>query len=386
MLEGQLALLNKRVSFMIDAVQRISKETLGYVYALLAAVLFGASTPAAKWLLNGTSPWLLAGLLYLGSGLGLFLVRQIGRLIGSAKAQGALRGRDWMWLAAATLFGGIFAPALLMIGLARADAAAASLLLNIEGVFTALVAWFIFKENFDRRILLGMVLILAGGALLSWHGMPGFSGRIGPLCIVAACLCWSVDNNLTKQIAASDALQIAMTKGLVAGATNTALALSLSRIDFAPSVLLSAGVVGFLGYGVSLLCFVMALRHIGAARTGAYFSIAPFVGATVAISVGQDSWTWQLGGAGLLMASGVWLHLSEHHEHEHIHEELEHEHSHIHDEHHQHTHSAGGRPGEPHSHPHRHARLVHTHAHFPDIHHTHQHDAKLRYPGNERSS
>jgi drug/metabolite transporter (DMT)-like permease len=351
----------------------MASQRPGYIYAIAAAVLFGASTPAAKWLLNGASPWLLAGLLYLGSGLGLFLVRVIRKYWKPDRVDAAIQGSDWLWLGGATLFGGVLAPVFLMMGLLLSDSATTSLLLNLEGVFTALLAWFVFKENFDKRIMLGMGAILSGSMLLSWNGFSVGKGALGIPLVAAACLSWAIDNNLTKKIASGDALQIAMTKGLVSGIANTALAVWISHTGISSTKVVLAGVVGFLGYGVSLLCFVLALRKIGAARTGAYFSLAPFVGAAIALLFGDASFSWQLVAAVTLMGLGVWLHLSERHEHEHAHELQEHDHGHIHDIHHQHVHSAEDPPGEPHAHRHQHMRLVHTHPHFPDVHHTHAH-------------
>lgn len=345
----------------------------GYFYAILAAVLFGASTPAAKWLLSGTSPWLLAGLLYLGSGLGLLLIITLKKIFKIKKSDAPIKKQDFGWLAGATIFGGIIAPTLLMYGLSRTDAGSTSLLLNLEGVFTATLAWFVFKENFDRRILIGMIAILLGSIVLSWTQDPSMNDLIGPLCVTLACLSWGIDNNFTKKISASDALQISMIKGLVAGVSNTALAMSLSTINVNFQMLLVAGVVGFFGYGLSLVCFVLALRAIGAARTGAYFSLAPFLGAIIAVLVGAEAISMQLIIAGLLMGFGVWLHITEHHEHEHIHDEIEHEHSHVHDLHHQHSHTSGTPSAEPHSHKHRHEKMSHSHPHFPDTHHTHSH-------------
>jgi drug/metabolite transporter (DMT)-like permease len=260
-----------------------------------------------------------------------------------------------------------------MTGLAESDSATTSLLLNVEGVFTALIAWFVFKENFDRRIVIGMVLILAGSMLLSWADHTGSDSLIGPAFVIAACLSWAIDNNLTKKIAAGDALQIAMTKGLAAGATNTILAVLVFHPTLLPKQFLFAGLVGFLGYGISLLFFVLALRHIGAARTGAYFSLAPFVGGAIALASGEAALSLQLVGASLLMGIGVWLHLSERHVHQHIHESQDHGHSHVHDEHHRHAHSPDDPPGEPHAHRHHHEFLVHVHPHFPDVHHSHSH-------------
>jgi drug/metabolite transporter (DMT)-like permease len=250
-------------------------------------------------------------------------------------------------------------------------ASTASLLLNVEAVFTALVAWFVFRENFDRRIALGMLAIVAGGVVLAWSSGQAARVSSGALFIVAACACWALDNNLTRKTSTSDAVLIAGLKGIVAGALNLSLALLLGQRLPAITTLVAAGAVGFLGYGVSLVLFVLALRNLGSARAGAYFSVAPFFGTVVALLLG-DAVTWQLIVAGALMAWGVWLHVSETHAHEHLHEHLEHTHAHVHDEHHRHAHD-GWYGHEPHTHLHVHEPLLHTHPHYPDVHHRHPH-------------
>jgi len=344
----------------------------GIELALLAAALFGASTPLAKALLNGTSPQVLAGLLYLGSGCGLVLVWAARRRRG-APAESPIMRRDVPWLAGAIASGGVVAPALLMAGLARTPASTASLLLNLESVFTAVLAWVVFRENVDRRIVLGMGAIVAGGALLSWDGAVSLTGMPGPLLVAAACLGWAVDNNLTQRISAGDPVQIAALKGLVAGAANLGLGLAFGgRLPEATRVL-GAAAVGFLGYGVSLVLYVLAMRALGTARTGAYFSLAPFVGAAIGLVLFGEHLTPVFTLAAGLMGLGLWLHLSERHLHEHTHAPLGHAHRHAHDEHHQHPHSAHDPQGEPHTHWHEHARLVHSHRHYPDIHHRHPH-------------
>jgi drug/metabolite transporter (DMT)-like permease len=347
----------------------------GPVFALLAAVLFGISAPLAKVLLEGAPPQLLAGLLYVGSGVGLAVVwlvrRQRRRLVTHGEA--ALTRRDAPWLVAAIGSGGVLGPLLLMLGLARTPAASASLLLNLEGVFTALVAWFVFREHVNRRLAIGMASIVAGGVLLSSQGRLTWESTAGPLLIAAACLSWAVDNNVTQKISAADPIQTAMLKGLVAGAVNVLIALALGDSWPAIPVVSGALLLGFLSYGVSLVLFVVALRHLGTARTGAYFSSAPFVGAGISFVLFREWPGVIVAGGAVLMVIGVLLHLTEHHEHEHIHETLEHEHLHVHDAHHQHAHASDDPPGEPHSHAHRHEPLVHTHAHYPDIHHRHGH-------------
>jgi len=345
----------------------------GALYALFAAGLFGVSAPLAKALLRGSSPQLLAGLLYLGSGIGLSIIAAVRR--GDRDATEApLSRRDAPWLAAAILFGGMIGPVLLMIGLTRTPAASASLLLNLEGVFTALLAWIVFRENVDRRIALGMFAIIVGGVALSWEGRADFGGLAGPLAVAGACLCWGVDNNFTQKVSGGDPVKIAMLKGLVDGSVNTALAMTLGARAPELPTLGAALLLGFLSYGVSLVLFVLALRHLGTARTGAYFSIAPFFGAAVAVVGFHERPTLFFAVAAGCMAVGVWLHLTEQHEHIHVHEAMEHTHAHVHDEHHQHEHSPDDPPGEPHSHPHRHDRLVHSHRHYPDLHHRHSHD------------
>ena len=346
----------------------------GVFYALLAALLFGASTPLAKSLLPQKTPLLLAGLLYLGSGVGLAVYSFVrSRRSDVARREAALTRKDAPWLAGAILAGGVVAPVLLMWGLAATPASSASLLLNLEGVLTALLAWFVFKENFDRRIALGMALIAAGGVSLSWTGRLDTGVPWSSLAIVGACLAWAIDNNLTRKVSAGDPVQIAMLKGLVAGGVNTGLAFALGAKLPSTLSLLTTGVVGFFGYGVSLTLFVLALRHIGTARTGAYFSVAPFVGAVISILFLGDTPTIGLIAAAVLMALGVWLHLTERHEHGHQHEPMELEHLHTHDEHHRHVHGPDDPQGEPHTHTHRHEELVHTHPHYPDIHHRHEH-------------
>ena len=339
----------------------------GVPAALGAALLFGAGTPLAKLLLANASPWLLAGLLYLGSGLGLGAVRWLRR----APAVRLTRA-EWPWFAAAVLAGGVVGPVLLMLGLTRMPASGASLLLNAEGVFTALLAWLAFKENVDRRIALGMAAIALGAVVLSWPGETRFAGAWPALAVLGACLAWAVDNNLTRKVSLADASWIAAVKGLVAGLINGGLALGLGATLPRWPIVAAALVVGFVAYGVSLTWFVLGLRHLGTARTGAYFSIAPFLGALLAVALGEPV-TLPLLAAGALMAVGIWLHLTERHSHPHTHEPLEHDHMHVHDAHHQHPHDPAVPPGTRHSHWHRHEALTHTHPHFPDAHHRHTH-------------
>lgn len=342
------------------------------IHALLAAVLFGASTPFAKALAGNISPVLLAGVLYLGSGLGLSIIRLV-RDRGWQPS--GLQPREWPWLLGAIGFGGILGPIALMFGLTHTTGAAASLLLNLEAVLTAVLAWVVFKENTDRRIVLGMAVIVAGGVLLSWPRADiGEAHGLGSLAIAGACLCWAIDNNLTRNVSASDAVFIAGCKGLVAGAVNIALAISLGAELPSAGAIASALLLGLLGYGISLVMFVLALRGLGSSRTGAYFSTAPFIGAAVALLIFHEQTNGRFWIAAGLMGVGVWLHLTERHSHEHTHESLVHSHRHVHDEHHRHGHEDGDEGMEPHTHLHRHEPITHRHPHFPDIHHRHRHD------------
>jgi drug/metabolite transporter (DMT)-like permease len=343
----------------------------GVLASLAAALLFGAGTPLAKLLLAQTSPWLLAALLYLGSGLGLAVLRGLRR-----HRVGRVAPADVKWLAGAVLAGGVAGPVLLMLGLASMPASTASLLLNAEAVLTALLAWFVFRENVDRRVALGMAAIVAGGVVLAWPGQVDRADWLPALLVIGACLAWAVDNNLTRKVSLSDASWIAMVKGLAAGATNLALALALGANWPSAPVVLAAGVVGFASYGASLALFVVGLRELGTARTGAYFSVAPFFGALLAVVLLGDPVTLPLLAAGALMAVGVALHLSERHEHRHAHEVLQHSHEHAHgtgDAHHDHVHEPPVRPGTRHSHAHQHQPMVHSHPHYPDAHHRHEH-------------
>jgi drug/metabolite transporter (DMT)-like permease len=345
----------------------------GIAASLCAALLFGGAAPLAKLLLAEVSPWLLAALLYLGSGLGLALLRRLRHA--PAVRLPAGEGR---WLAGAVFAGGVVGPVLLMAGLAGMPASQASLLLNGEAVLTALLAWFVFRENVDRRVALGMAAIVAGGLLLAWPqgqvAEPG-AGR-SALLVLAACLAWAIDNNLTRKVSLADASWIAMVKGLAAGSTNLVLALALGAAWPPLPLAAAAALLGFFSYGVSLVLFVLGLRSLGTARTGAYFSVAPFFGAVLAVAALGEPLTWPLACAAVLMAVGVWLHLTERHEHLHTHEPLEHSHEHVHgrgDEHHDHVHEPPVAPGTRHTHAHRHEPLVHAHPHYPDAHHRHDH-------------
>lgn len=342
------------------------------VVALLSAALFGISTPLAKHLLGDASPLLLAGLLYLGSGVGLLLWTALRQLwLRRNHAEAPLTRRDYAWLAAATATGGVAAPVLLLWGLAGLPASATALLLNFESVLTILLAAAFFAEAVSRRVWFGAVVMLGASAVLTY--VPGAELPLSPhaLAVLGACLLWGLDNNLTRHIAASDPVRIAMVKGLVAGTVNTAIAMRVSSVPSVTTALQAMG-LGALSYGASLVLFIYALRALGAARTSAHWSIAPFVGAGVAILLLDEPLTLRFGIAVTLMGFATWLVLTEYHIHEHQHEHLVHTHRHTHDEHHRHLHTSNEGP-EPHVHEHVHEPVTHRHAHVPDIHHRHHH-------------
>lgn len=341
----------------------------GVVEALFAAVLFGAATPLASRIVGATSPQVLAGLLYLGSGVAL----RVSMWPWPARREAPLTRRELPALSAAIFFGGGLAPVLLMLGLRSTPAASASLLLNLEVVFTALVAWLAFDEGFSARVGIGLGFILGGGALVSWQpGRVGFGW--GAFAIAGACACWALDNNLTQLVSAKDPRQVAAYKGLVAGGTNLAIGLLLGGALPDASAAVGAIAIGVCGYGISLMLFVAALRALGAARTGALFAVAPFAGVFIAIAVLGDAIPPLLWPAAVLMVFGVSLYISEHHQHRHAHEPLTHAHLHSHDDqHHDHEHAPGTDPADPHSHEHSHPALIHEHPHRPDIHHRHRH-------------
>ncbi len=318
---------------------------------------------------------MLAGLLYLGSGIGLGAYVLARHLLGTRRKHSTpLTRSDLPWLAGAVLSGGILAPLLLMWGLMRTPASTTSLLLNLEGVLTALIAWMVFRENLGLRVLLGLLAIIGGAVVLSISPEGGMdAGLLGRIAIVAACLGWAVDNNLTRRISAGDPAVIAGIKGLVAGGVNVSIAMAIGQAVPSISITALSCLVGFIGYGASLVLFVLALRAMGAARTGTLFSTAPFIGAVASLLFLGEHASAMLLPAALLMGAGVWLQLGEKHHHEHVHELLVHQHPHEHDEHHLHQHDGTEEERTRHNHPHSHVPLTHFHQHYPDIHHRHDH-------------
>lgn len=327
-----------------------------------AAVLFGVSAPAASRLTGDVDAFALAGLLYLGAALAVvpFALRP-------PPTRASLRG-SMPNLGLAVVLGGAVGPVFLAFGLARVPAATSSLLLNLELVFTTLIAGLVFREHLGRNVVVGTAFVVAGSAALGWSGDPDF--RWGAALIAAACLCWAVDNNATATIDRISPSQITLVKGVIAGTTNLVIGLSTSA---APALgpALWALLIGAIGYGASITLWVAGARDLGAARGQLVFATAPFIGALVAWTVLDELITGRELLAFAAAACGVAFVMGSNHDHDHHHEVLEHDHEHEHDEHHRHSHEAvvAGR----HHHPHLHEPVIHRHPHLPDLHHRHGH-------------
>lgn len=292
---------------------------------------------------------------------------------GTVDREAPLNRSDLPWLSGAVIFGGIIAPVLLLIGLQQTSASNASLLLNLEGAFTVILACAIFHENLGRRVSVGILAVLLGGLLISWQPTVFGGGLFGPLAIGAACLSWGIDNNLMQRISAGDAREVGAIKGLVAGTFNIFLGIWLGGTLPSATWTVVTLTVGFFTYGLSIMLYILSLRRLGTARTGAYFSAGPFIGAFLGLVLWHESASWSFVVASMVMIMGVWCLLSERHSHLHIHEALVHSHGHVHDEHHQHKHSPHDPSGKPHSHLHEHVPIAHSHTHYPDVHHRHSH-------------
>ncbi|MDA8126240.1 MAG: DMT family transporter [Deltaproteobacteria bacterium] len=353
----------------------MKRQPLFYIF--ISAICFGISPPFAKTLLVADiSPIALAGLLYTGAFLGLSLY-SLGRRSLSPRSdvtRASLQGKDIPWLAAATLFGGIIAPICLMFGLSRTSGFSTSLLLNLEGVATAVIAVLFFKENAGKRLWWALACMTLAGIFLGWDANRGEFNVTGPLLIALSMACWGIDNNVTRHIAARDPIQIALVKGLFAGTTSLSLAYLLGvGIPWNLNTI-KALLLGAFSYGVSLVFFIKALEGLGSFRTGLFFSLAPFIGAVASLILLREWIGWVMFPAAALMITGLWLMVEEEHSHLHVHEEATHAHLHTHDDlHHHHDHD--GATDKSHVHEHTHQAEFHAHAHWPDTHHRHVHKA-----------
>ncbi len=342
----------------------------GGLLALLAAVLFGISTPLVQQAGAGLGAFTTAALLYAGAAAVGLLSRQ------PVEREARLQRADLRRLLAMALCGAVLGPVALAWGLQHTSGTRASLMLTLEALFTALLAWRLYHETLNGRVWAAMALLLAGGMVLVLdQGLRSASGGTqvwGLLAVLLATAAWGVDNTLSRALAERDPGQVVMAKALLGAAATAALALAFGE------PLPSAGAAGTLfaigatGYGLSLRFYLLAQRAFGAARTGSVFAFAPFIGAAVAVALGDRSASGLMALGSALMLAGVVLHLAESHGHEHTHEAQEHEHAHRHDDgHHDHVHDPA--PVGEHSHRHRHAPVRHAHAHVPDAHHVHRH-------------
>lgn len=356
----------------------MNRLTRPILQALFAAALFGASAPFAKLLLGQVEPVLLAGLLYLGSGLSAALL-WLGQ---RAQAKGVtveagLVWQEWPWLMGAVLAGGVVAPIVLLFSLRGTAAATASLLLNFEGLATTLIAVLFFQEAISRKIAGAIGLIAAASIILSWDNQGEWGFSWGALGILLACILWGLDNNFTRRISAKNPLTIVTVKGLAAGSFSLVLGLILGNPLPGWPTLLGAMVLGSLSYGLSILLFILSMRELGAARSSALFSTAPFIGALLSFLILRDPLDGRFVLGLLVMGLGAFLLVGEDHGHTHHHRFLAHEHRHHHDDDH-HIHEHTGEPLTPdqaHAHPHEHSAGEHEHPHTPDLHHHHEHDA-----------
>lgn len=349
----------------------MDKTPLAYI--LISASLFGLSPPLAKILVDNINPIVLAGLLYLGAFLGLSMYT-LGKnlIVSKEEKERALEKHDIPWLAGAIIAGGVLGPITLMMGLKMISGFVTSLLLNLEGLTTGLIAVLIFKEDPGKRIWLALIAMSIAGVLLSWNSQQGTFNIIGPLLIVFAMICWGIDNNLTRNISQKNPVHIAAIKGIVAGSTSIGIALLLGNSINISNSILFALILGAFSYGVSLVMFIKALEGLGSFRTGLFFSVAPFIGAVASLILFDERIELIMIPAVILMVLGVYFVVTEKHAHEHDHVDLRHSHYHTHeDPHHDHNHDE--EISEGHIHEHSHEDLSHTHLHWPDSHHRHDH-------------
>jgi len=343
----------------------------GAIYGLAAATLFGLSAPFAKALLPSIPSLMLAALLYLGAGLAMLVIAPLTSR--KRRHEAALRRSDIPLLIGITVSGGVIGPLLLLVGLRLVSGVAGSLLLNLEAVFTMLIAVLIFREHLGKRESIAAAVIILGAAVLGYSPGQAHADWRGVLAISGACLAWGLDNNLTQRLSVKDPFAIVRIKALGAGTFSLVLALLIGQRIPGIRIIAAAVVLGIFSYGMSILLDAYALRHLGAAREAAFFATAPFIGALGAVPIlGEYPRLIDFGGM-LAMAAGVILLLRPNHDHVHAHVAMSHEHMHVHDEHHRHSHPDGEHEGESHSHPHLHDPVTHSHPHVSDVHHRHEH-------------
>ena len=351
----------------MSAIHRRLPALRGAVLALLAAALFGVSTPLVQQLGVGIGAFTTAALLYAGAAAVGLLSRQ------RVDVEARVLRSDLPRLLAMAGFGAVLGPVALAWGLQHTSGTGASLMLTLEALFTALLAWLLYRETMDRRVWAAMLLLMAGGAVLVLdQGRSGGGQVLGLVAVLLATAAWGADNALSRALSERDPSQVVMVKAALGASATAVIAVTASEPMPGASAALGLVLVGATGYGLSLRFYLLAQRAFGAARTGSVFAFAPFIGAALAVALGDRSGGWLMGLGGALMLAGILLHLAEAHGHAHEHEAMEHEHAHRHDDgHHDHLHQP--MPIAAHSHAHRHAAARHIHPHVPDAHHAHRH-------------
>ncbi|MEK6534294.1 MAG: EamA family transporter [Planctomycetota bacterium] len=349
----------------------MNKQPLIYIF--ISAALFGISPPLAKLLVKNIPPVALAGFLYFGAFAGLSLYSIMRRIVSTENIRSAnLKKGDFPWLFGAVISGGIIAPICLMFGLSQISGFTTSLLLNLEGIFTAVVAVIFFKEKAGKRLWLALMCMTAAGVFLTWDSSQGKFNFLGPLLVTLSMICWGIDNNLTRNISTRNPIQITCIKGFVSGLVSISLAYTLGMAIKWDLTIFYALLLGSFSYGISLVFFIKALEGLGSFRAGIFFSLAPFIGAVTSLILLQEWIGWVMFPAMMLTVAGFWFISTENHLHPHLHQEADHTHLHNHkDMHHIHEHAEFAQ--EPHVHEHKHLEENHVHPHWPDTHHRHVH-------------
>lgn len=347
------------------------KHHTAVLAAILAAILFGVSTPVSKMLLAGISPALMAALLYLGAGAGVFVMNLVRRARTAEQTEARITAKEIPFVVAMIVLD-IAAPLCLMIGLTMTSAAGASLLSNFEIVATSVVALLFFREPVGKRLWLAIILITLSSFILSVEDLHSFSFSFGSLFVILACICWGFENNCSRMLSIKNPMQVVIIKGFGSGSGALIIAFALNELSGSAIYIAAALILGFFSYGLSIFFYVSAQRELGAARTSAYYAFAPFAGVGLSFLLFRETPTLSFAAALFVMIAGTYLAFSEEHRHPHTHAALTHEHRHNHEDgHHNHMHNEPV-PGE-HNHIHTHEDLTHAHHHTPDAHHIHTH-------------
>lgn len=349
----------------------MKNRTTAIFMAILAAALFGISTPVSKLLLIEIPPAFMASLLYLGAGFGMLTINIVKVLSKRNQIEARMTKKEIPYIFGMIILD-VAAPICLMIGLTMTTSANASLLNNFEIVATSLIALLIFKEAIGKRMWIAISLITFSSIILSVKELSSFSFSVGSIFVIMACLCWGFENNCTRMLSLKDPLQIVVVKGFGSGVGSLAIALVLKQYSINPLYISMALLLGFVAYGLSIYFYIIAQRKLGAARTSAYYAVAPFIGMLLSILIYGQQITISFITASVLMVFGACFAVVEHHTHSHIHEEVTHEHRHGHSDNH-HTHVHDDKAESEHNHVHTHERTEHIHTHTPDMHHPHLH-------------